>query len=79
MAARFGNAICWFSLGIAIPTGFFAALLFYAWFRHDFDDGLALLCPRSRVKVKKSVGCRWAPCDGDVSCARLGTERRDDG
>jgi hypothetical protein len=41
MAARFGNAICWFSLGIAIPTGSFAAFMFYAWFRHDFDDGLA--------------------------------------
>jgi hypothetical protein len=41
MAARLGNVIYWFSLGIAMPTGIFAAVMFYAWFRHDFDDWLS--------------------------------------
>jgi hypothetical protein len=41
MSARLGDIIYWLSLGVAMPSGFVSAFMFYAWFRHDFDDGLA--------------------------------------
>jgi len=39
--ARLGNIIYWLSVGIAVPSGFVAVFMFYAWFRHDFDDWVA--------------------------------------
>jgi hypothetical protein len=41
IAPRLGNIIYWLSIGIAIPCALFAALMLYAWFRHDFNDPLS--------------------------------------
>jgi hypothetical protein len=41
MAGRLGNVVYWLSLGIAIPIGLFAVVMFYAWFRLGFDDWLS--------------------------------------